>query len=68
MAARKPSPEVRIKVRAYDGGQMEGTVTRDLAVPLIYYMMSPEERIKVRGRLAECDARIAKDETEKSNG
>jgi hypothetical protein len=41
---------------------------RPRAISMIYYMMSPEERIAVRGALAECDARIAEDETEKQNG
>ena len=59
MAAKKPTPQVRIKVQAYDGGSMDGTVTRAKAIPMIYYTMSPAERVKVRGALAECDARIA---------
>lgn len=58
MATRKPGPEVRIKVRADDGGHMEGTVTRTLAVPMIYYCMSPAERAEVRAALDECDKQL----------
>jgi len=65
VATKKPTPQVRIKVQAHDGSAMEGTLTRARAIPLIYYTMSPEERVKVRGALTECDDRIAEDATKK---
>lgn len=68
MATKKPTAPVRIKVQAHGGGSMEGTMTRARAVPMIYYMMSPEERAAVRGALDECDAHIAEDETENQDG
>lgn len=70
MATKKPTAPVRIKVQAHDGGSMEGTMTRARAIPMIYYMMSPDERAAVRAALADCDARIAEDgaEAEADNG
>lgn len=68
IVAAPKGPPVKLKCRAHDGGSIDGSMDRPRAVAMIYYMMSPEERIKVRNQLAECDARIAEDETEKANG
>lgn len=65
VATKKPTAPVRIKVYAHDGGSLEGTMDRPRALSMIYHMMSPEERIKVRNALRECDARIAEDYSKK---
>lgn len=60
--ATKATPPVKIKVRAFDGsGTLDGSLSRPLALRMIYISMSPAERAEVRNVLDNIDIDIAEE-------